>query len=127
MRLFSCACGATTFFDNTTCLSCGRALGYLPDRKTMSALEPASTDGVHRALAAEEATYRKCQNYSQENVCNWMVPVDDASLYCIACRLNQTIPRLDAPNNRIYWASIEASKRRLVYSLLELGSPVRSK
>jgi hypothetical protein len=56
-----------------------------------------------------------------------MVGVGDTSPFCVACRLNDTIPCLDNPNHRAYWASIEASKRRLVYSLLELGLPVQSK
>ncbi len=93
----------------------------------MSALEPSEHPDRFRALAAGGKPYRKCQNYALENVCNWMVPVDDASPFCTACALNQTIPSLDAPENRIRWASIEASKRRLVYSLLELGLPVESK
>ena len=127
MRLFRCHCGATIFFDNTSCLNCHRELGYLPDRKTMSALEPGDSSDHFRALAASGETYRKCQNYAQENVCNWMVCADDSPSYCVACRLTKTIPSLENPENRVRWASIEASKRRLVYSLLELGLPLRSK
>jgi hypothetical protein len=127
MRLFTCACGSTVFFENTTCLNCRRDLGYLPDRRTMSSLEPTEEAELYRVIAEPEAAYRKCRNYSKDSVCNWMVPATEASPYCIACRLNEVIPSLDQPENRARWASIEGSKRRLVYSLLELDLPVRSK
>jgi len=127
MRLFPCRCGATVFFENTNCLNCHRELGYLPDRKTMSALESLDSAGLFHALGSPNDPYKKCQNYAQENVCNWMVRANDASPYCVACRLTKTIPNLEDTENRVRWASIEASKRRLVYSLLELGLPLRSK
>jgi hypothetical protein len=131
MKIFHCACDAAVFFDNTSCLNCKRELGYLPDRKTMSAIEPAGGEGEYKALAVtgkQATSVRKCQNYAKENVCNWMVPTgEDASPFCVACRLTRTIPSLDQPAHREYWANIEAAKRRLVYSLLELGLPLRSK
>jgi hypothetical protein len=129
MRIFHCACGATIFFENTVCLKCKRELGYLTDRQTMSSLEPASPGDAWKALApeAQGRTYRKCRNYAEHDVCNWMVPAEEPSPFCVACRLNRTIPDLDPPQNRTYWAEIESAKRRLVYSLLALGLPVKSK
>ena len=127
MRLFKCQCGASIFFDNTSCLGCKRMLGYLPDRKTMSSFEPGEREGEYRAFASPGARYKQCRNYAVQNVCNWMVGIEEASPFCIACRLNDTIPSLDDPNHRASWANIEASKRRLVYSLLELGLPVQNK
>jgi hypothetical protein len=47
--------------------------------------------------------------------------------YCIACRLNRTIPNLDDADNLRYWIKIEAAKRRLVSQLLAMNLPVRSK
>jgi hypothetical protein len=129
MRAFHCQCGATVFFENTQCLKCKRALGFLPDRRTMSPLEP-SKDGQTWTARADEAngqSYRKCENYAQENVCNWMIPAASEDKFCVACKLNQTIPDLSQPANREYWAKIETAKRRLVYSLLNLGLPVVSK
>jgi hypothetical protein len=102
-------------------------LGYLPDRKTMSSFEPGEREEEYRAFASPGARYKQCRNYAHQNVCNWMVSIEEASPSCIACRLNDTIPSLDHPNHRVYWANIEASKRRLVYSLLELGLPVQNK
>jgi hypothetical protein len=53
--------------------------------------------------------------------------VDKASPFCIACRLNRTLPDLDDSDNQQYWRSIEAAKRRLVSQLLALDLPVESK
>ena len=47
--------------------------------------------------------------------------------YCIACRLNRTIPNLDDADNARYWTRIESAKRRLVAQLIALGLPVSSK
>jgi hypothetical protein len=53
--------------------------------------------------------------------------VDEASPFCITCRLNRTLPDLDDSDNQQYWRSIEAAKRRLVSQLLALDLPVESK
>jgi hypothetical protein len=71
--------------------------------------------------------YRKCGNYEQHEVCNWMVPGDTDEAFCAACRPNQTIPNLARPGNLDKWYRIERSKRRLAYGLLRLGLPVRTK
>jgi hypothetical protein len=130
VRIFDCRCGGTIFFDNTLCLTCKRELGYLPDERTLSALEPsAAAEGRWLAVAARPsaAAYRKCSNYASEGVCNWMVPADDDSPFCASCRLNDTIPSLEQPGNRERWAQLEAAKRRLVYSLLALDLPLVAK
>jgi hypothetical protein len=95
----------------------------------MSPLEPSPDGSVWTAQSkeAKRQKYRKCSNYEKENVCNWMIPSTDQAPYCIACRLNKTIPDLNRKENREYWSKIEAAKRRLVYSLLDLGLPVVSK
>jgi len=41
MKLFQCQnCGQPLYFENTRCERCGLALGYLPDRETITALKP---------------------------------------------------------------------------------------
>jgi len=71
--------------------------------------------------------YRKCRNYTEEGVCNWLVRTDSGSELCQACRLNRVIPNLGEPENRMRWQEVELAKRRLVYGLDALGLPVRSK
>jgi len=122
MRNFRCTCGNTLYFENSTCLQCGRVLGFLPERLVLSALEPAG-DGRYRALA-DGALYRLCRNYQDEQVCNWAVSGSDHQAYCRACRLNHVIPNLQQEYNRVLWARIERAKRRLLYGLYWLRLPV---
>ncbi len=123
MRTFRCTCGARAFFDNTTCLTCGRELGFVPGSGEMSALEPADDD-KYRTLSG---VFRKCRNYVALGVCNWMIPEGDSDELCRACRLNNVIPDLSDPKNRELWAEVEKAKRRLVYSLDRLGLPLTPK
>ncbi len=121
MKLFSCqACGQLLFFENTKCERCGRALGYLPERSTLSAMESAA-DGWH-ALAAPGEAYRWCAN-AEHGVCNWLVPVESANPYCVACRHNRTVPDLSQPQQVGEWWRLEQAKHRLFYSILRLGLP----
>ena len=78
--------------------------------------------------AAEPKTdWKRCENFSSPAGCNWLVPADDYEPLCRSCRLNQTIPNLDDPENALWWRKIENAKRRLVAQLLSLGLPVVSK
>ena len=126
MKLFVCqACGQVLYFENVRCEHCGRGLGYLPDRGTVSALEPLA-DGTFKALAAPDKPYKFCTNYPY-GVCNWMLPANDGVGYCVACRHNHLIPDLTAPGNNLLWARIQAAKHRLFYSLLKLGLPLENR
>ncbi|HVV28127.1 MAG TPA: putative zinc-binding peptidase [Rhizomicrobium sp.] len=126
MKLFSCqGCGQLLYFENIRCGNCGRALGYLPDLTEISALEPLAGEGW-RVLAAPGRAYKFCRNYAY-GVCNWMVPADDETGFCAACRHNRTIPDLSVPGNQMLWGRIEAAKHRLFYGLLRLGLPLESR
>jgi len=126
MKVFHCGqCDQLVFFENIACTSCGRTLAYLHDRSEMGTLEPVTGNQWRLLSPGKEAeTYRLCRNYSQENVCNWAIPIDDPDPYCRACRLNRIIPDLSQPGTREAWARLEAAKRRLIYSLLNLGLSV---
>ena len=129
MKIFHCeSCDQVVYFENTQCLNCGATLGFLPDCFRMSALEPAGDD-LWRPLSSRSQghLYRMCQNYSREQVCNWMVSADNQATLCGACRFNQTIPDLAVAGNRGLWRRLETGKRRLFYSLLRLGLPLTSK
>ncbi|MGB3210203.1 MAG: putative zinc-binding peptidase [Desulforhopalus sp.] len=131
MNFYSCEnCGHPIFFDNTLCVKCKHTLGYLPDQDKMSALIPARQTGLWTSVASQETVgqhYRMCKNYSEANVCNWMVPADNSEPLCLACRLNRTIPDLSQPENVACWRRLEGAKRRLVYSLLRLDLPLQNK
>ncbi len=123
MKAFQCDhCGGLVFFENVQCLKCGRALGFIPELIDLSTLEPASAD-TWRAIApaAQGSIYRQCRNGTQHQICNWLVRVEDANPFCVACRLNDVIPNLDVRGNLERWRKLEAAKRRIVYTLMRLG------
>lgn len=122
MKTFRCTqCNHPVYFENTHCAACGAALGYLPSLLTMGAFVP-TPEGPWTRLGGDDGhQWRPCANYSAENVCNWMVPADDPVELCSCCRQTEVIPALDQGDNRLYWARLEAAKRRLYYSLDTLG------
>jgi hypothetical protein len=137
MKTYHCSCGQLIFFHNVSCVNCGKELGFLPDLLAMSDIEPAE-GGAYQAseLSAAGRAYKKCANYTNQSVCNWMLPMEAGSeaadggaseTFCLSCRLNEVIPDLSAPGNVENWARIEAAKRRLIYSLLQLKLPLLNK
>jgi len=133
MRLFSCdKCQAPIYFDNFRCVSCDHPLAFLPDLGTMSTLEEVA-DGDdanpkrYRALGADGRLVRMCQNHVEHQACSWAVPDDDPEPLCRACRLNEIIPDLSDATQRDAWQSLEAAKRRLLYSLFLLKLPVEER
>jgi hypothetical protein len=125
MKVGRCVCGSTLFFNNTICSSCGRAVGFLPDKLQISALEPVD-NGYAVALDAK-AHYVPCQNQVEYGICNWLIPAAEKPGLCMSCRLNRTIPDLTIPQNLVHWQQIEQAKRHALYSLLRLGLPLVSK
>jgi len=130
MKLFQCqCCGQVLHFENTVCLRCGRTTGYLPGTNEMVAVE-ADGPAWHRARPeggpAGPERWRFCRNW-ELSACNWMVPAADSGAgpgdFCAACRHNRTVPDLTAPENHARWQRIEAAKRRLIYTILQLGLP----
>jgi hypothetical protein len=121
LQLFACqGCGSALHFENSQCLTCGRAVGYLQDRLAMSALDGGPSQ--FQALAADSASYRYCDN-AQHGVCNWLVPQESADRLCEACRHNRTIPDLSIGQNIERWAKIELAKRYVFRSLLRWRLP----
>ena len=114
MKLFQCQnCGQPLYFENTRCERCGLALGYLPERETITALKPdrgarGSEQTVWRALA-DTKNYRYCAN-AVYGVCNWLVPAARPDGYCAACRHNRMIPDLSLPENLDRWRALGSRK-----------------
>jgi hypothetical protein len=125
MKSFYCdSCGWLVHFENTKCLKCGSALAYLPDTGRMGSAQGIEA-GNWQSSTGEH--YRLCRNYIDYNVCNWAVSADNSNDYCVSCRLNQMIPNLSLPGSQAAWAKFESAKRRLDYTLLNLGLAVTSK
>ncbi|HET6149697.1 MAG TPA: putative zinc-binding peptidase [Polyangia bacterium] len=133
MNLFFCpACHQTLYFENSECTNCHHRLAFLPDRATLTALEPAegAPEGVFVALGpvAKRARYRLCGNLIDHGACNWAVPESEPEQrFCRACRLNEVIPNLSDPGATQAWIKLEQNKRRLLYTLMQLGLPVESR
>ncbi|UTW14207.1 zinc-binding metallopeptidase family protein [Marinobacterium rhizophilum] len=128
MKLFTCEhCGQTLYFDNFSCIRCQHELGFLPDRMQLSALDSSGECWISAGADADSPRYRKCANYSEHNLCNWMIAEADPHKYCVACRLTQTIPDLGVEGNKTLWHRLEAEKRRLVFSLMRLNLPLEPK
>ncbi|MBU2877013.1 MULTISPECIES: zinc-binding metallopeptidase family protein [Alteromonadaceae] len=122
MKTFTCQCGNTLHFANVQCVSCGLMLGFIPQDNRLSAF---TTNQYGNLQASSNGLlFKKCKNYSEHNVCNWMVPLEDSHDYCVSCRLNEVIPDLDDVENRVLWAKMELAKRRLLYTLLKLNLPL---
>ena len=120
MKLFRCECGQRVFFENTSCIHCGRTLGFDVARQTMVSLSFTDTGSAD----SSGNLYRQCRNQTDYQVCNWLIPVADSSPLCAACRLNGTIPNLANPGNLERWQRLEQAKRRLLYGLVTLGLPI---
>ena len=126
MKLFRCqACDNIVYFENRTCARCGRRLGYLPEVNALVALEPAGEE-LWRPLMESAAPRRFCLNAAHD-VCNWLAPAGAEDGFCLACRHNLTIPDLSKPENLVAWREIEIAKHRLVYSLLRLRLPLKTR
>jgi hypothetical protein len=125
MKLFECQnCRQPLYFENTRCESCGRQLGYLASRETITALQ--ADNGGLSALAEPKGKYRYCANVAH-GVCNWLLPFDHPEQFCAACRHNRTIPDLSQPLNLARWRKIEVAKHRLFYTLLKLRLPLATR
>lgn len=118
MKRFRCACGQRVFFENASCFGCGRSLGFSPDTLTMSSLTPA---GAGLFATSTNDLVKRCRNATDHGNCNWVLPGDHPSELCISCGANRTIPSLDSANNLLLWTRVEQAKRRLLYTLLDLG------
>ncbi|RZK29994.1 MAG: hypothetical protein EOO63_07830 [Hymenobacter sp.] len=128
MKLFSCThCSQVLYFENSRCEKCQYPLGFEATQRTLLPLVAEAGDQTYR-LYGEPAglSYTYCANH-EHGVCNWLVPSNSATPFCIACALNHTIPDLSQPGYLGRWRSLEAAKHRLVYSLLCLHLPVVSK
>lgn len=127
MKIFHCDhCRNLVFFENTTCLKCGRRLAYLPDLRVIGSLDPAGPPDVWASPLPRAAgrTYRLCRNFVEHDVCNWAVPAASADELCGSCRLTRVIPDLTRAAHKQGWYRLEVAKRRLVYTLAGLNLPL---
>jgi hypothetical protein len=125
MKIFHCDhCGQLLFFENTVCVSCRHRVAFLPDLQLVGSLDPDGDDAWRSPLPQAVSGYRLCRNDKIEGICNWAVLAGDECPLCISCRITRVIPNLADPANRAAWYRLEAAKRRLLFTLIELGLPM---
>jgi len=125
MKLYTCSnCHNPLYFENSICLHCKREVGF--DAHKLVLITSVESDDEFSKPTGKKDVYKYCQNKAN-NTCNWLLPIEDTHNFCIACQLNRTIPNLSTTENLNKWSRIEIAKHRLVYSLLRLNLPVKSK
>lgn len=135
MLNFVCdSCGQQIFFENTRCVRCNYNVAFLPGtaelRAIESAGEPAGSEGsLYRAFEETDASriFRRCENWSKYDACNWLVPADSPNDRCESCLLTDAVPDLSCTEQRGQWVQIEAAKRRLLYNLKRLSLPIEGR
>jgi hypothetical protein len=122
MQSFGCSvCGQLLFFDNSVCLQCGSALGFLHEERELVALM--SADGAYSRSDGVPGRYRYCSNQLVAR-CNWLLPADDVSSLCRSCRLTSVRPNDSEVAALAAFADAESAKRRLLDQLAGLELPV---
>jgi len=122
MKRYACSCGAELFFENDSCLGCGRDIGFDPVNLSLFPLDYLD-DGLFRQRGFETGfVYKACEHEGRDSLgCNWLLRVEDFSNQCLSCRLTRTIPVQDNDQNLRRWRILEASKRRVIYNMLNHG------
>lgn len=130
MQTFKCDyCAQLLFFENNLCIRCGHLLGFSIEEGDILSLKP-SNDSSDRYVDVSDpdgAQYRLCQNSIKLNACNWLIPANEPDEYCMSCRLTDILPPIQDETRRIQWVKVETAKRRLLYTLIDLGLPVPSR
>ena len=129
MKMFFCDCGNLTHFENVRCVACGAALAFLPEKSDLVVTQPAGPAGDALVVPRYGGSrhYRLCANGLEHGACNWLVEANAGRALCLACHLNAIVPPLSDDAARAAWIEIERAKRRLVYSLLDLGLPLTAR
>ena len=129
MKLFVCAgCQQVVHFENSQCTRCGHALAYLPDRGVLAALEPVGDRlGLFRALAAgaEGERYRTVRQSDRPRGVQLGGVRGRRSPVLSGLSVERRHPEpVATPKAKDEWLKLEQSKRRTLYTLLQLGLPV---
>jgi hypothetical protein len=126
MKPFSCTCGNLLFFNSTQCVQCGSQVGMCPGCwSVVSAV--AGNDGKlrcpHQNCGLQLAL---CHNYTVESVCNQYIDTSQTAPtgLCAYCAMTKVIPDLTIAGNHDRWRDLEAAKRRVLYTVRELGYPL---
>jgi hypothetical protein len=129
MKAYQCICRQPLFFENTTCVNCGAAVGYDPTSRVLGPLKRVKNGlwSLARDARRPRPRFRFCANREGATTCNWLVPAEAADTLCLSCRLTRRIPILDRPKNPERLRELEVAKRRVLFALQNLGLPLITK
>ncbi len=119
MKTFHCDnCHSPVYFENIRCLGCGSTLGIIPGSYEVRSFAKGSGGSLE---GNDGNRYRFCKNSIDHGACNQLVAEGDASAYCRSCQFTEITPDLAFESNRELWFEMEKAKRRLLFSLAQLG------
>jgi hypothetical protein len=117
VKSFRCqVCDSQLFFENSRCVTCGTALGFL---RAAAAIVPVDDRG--RYVDAAGLVWHVCRNLDLSG-CTWLAPLEGGQ--CSACDLTRTRPSDADPEGLAQFAEAEAAKRHLVVELDSRGFSV---
>jgi len=117
VKSFRCqVCDSQLFFENSLCVSCGSALGFSREPRT---IVPVDEEGKYVDPAG--LVWHVCANLNLSG-CTWLAPLEGGQ--CAACDLTRTRPADDDVQGIAQFAQAEAAKRRLVVELDSRGFSV---
>jgi hypothetical protein len=126
MRAFACPhCSALIFFENSVCVTCGSALGFLRSVSTFVQLQPGRPNPL-AWVDDDGIAWVPCAN-NVLATCNWLAPVGAEDGLCSCCALTRTRPNDDDAEGLAAFAVTEAAKRRLLYQLDHLALPTTTR
>lgn len=123
MKNFACQCGHALTFEDSQCAHCAAVLGYEPNTEQLLILKPGKL--AHQWLCPKSSSYYFCKNHIDYDNCNWLCRTPNS--FCLSCRLTEIVPNLQSEQNLDDWKLMETAKRRLIYSLLKLKLPLKSR
>lgn len=126
MQTFRCLCGNRLFFDSTHCVQCGHSVGMCPGCWSVVAPIDDQPSGNRCPTPNCGMMLAPCNNYAAQQVCNQYVDAASAAenALCESCAMTVLIPDLAVDGNRRRWRDLESAKRRVLYTMRQLGFPL---
>lgn len=117
MRAFVCRnCGSALYFENSTCVTCGTALGF---SRAERAIVPVDDRG--RYIDADGYIWWVCRNLHLSG-CTWLSRFEGG--LCFSCELTRTRPSDADVAGLSAFPVAEQAKRRLIVELDALELPI---
>lgn len=149
MKTTFCKCGNRLFFNNHSCLACGRSVGRCsvcrklgsfsvnvnsagsvrvgesPDSAAATGMGSASPPQAAESFVCDQPgcgqEVMPCTNRNHAACTSFVSGRTDE--LCEWCQFTTLIPDLDHPANGLRWSVLELAKRRLLAELEQLGLP----